>query len=386
MANRKANIWMYCKTPSGWRYCRPFTGRNGKIKPGWACVNSHAEHHPEASYYVRWREGARTVWRKCESLNAAVAQAELKRAVLVARVHGVAVEGIPKDWPLMMAYEMPRYLEEYRLINRPRSLALMKQTLEEFHRWCGKNIISQITRLDLLQYRQWLIDRKRKERTASNKMLRVNQFLRSVQKQKPGEGLVTERDAKYVELEPEIYTGDELKKFFEHCDSFQHAVFSTYLMSGLRRKELENLTWDCVDLNAHTLKVEAKDGFAPKTWQERTVEIPGELVNILKSLPRTSRYVFPTSTGYRWVHSWDECQQIAAAAGIKDAYVHKFRATCATRLLQGGMDLKTVQRLMGWKSLESAMRYFAKAQSDIVRAQVDVIWGKGKALAKSAHS
>jgi hypothetical protein len=63
---------------------------------GWAHVNSHEESHPEASYYVRWREGKRTIWRRCESLGDAVAEAELKRAVLVARVHGVAVEGIPK--------------------------------------------------------------------------------------------------------------------------------------------------------------------------------------------------------------------------------------------------------------------------------------------------
>ena len=340
MANRKASIWLYVKTPAGWRYCKPVIGKNNRIKPGWAHVNSHEENHPEASYYVRWREGKRTIWRRCESLGDAVAEAELKRAVLVARVHGVAVEGIPEDWPLMMVYEMPRYLEEYRLANRPRSHALMKQTLEEFHKFAGKNIITQITRLDLLRYRQWLIDRKRSDRTASNKMLRVGQFLRSVKKQKPGEGLVTERDGKYEEKEPEVYTEDELKKFFEHCNPFQYAVFKTYLMSGLRRKELENLTWDCVDLKAGTLRVEAKGDFVPKTWQQRTVEIPREVVEILTSLCRTSRYVFPTSTGHRWVHSWDECQEIAAAAQIENAYVHKFRGTCATRLLHGGMDLK----------------------------------------------
>jgi integrase len=148
-------------------------------------------------------------------------------------------------------------------------LALMRQTLEEFRGFVSKNIISQITRLDLLRYRQWLIDHKRTDRTASNKMLRVGQFLRAVLKLKPGEGLVTERDGKYEEKEPEVYTDDELKKFFEHCNPFQYAAFKTYLMSGFRRKELENLTWDCVDLKAGTLRVEAKGDFVPKTWQQR---------------------------------------------------------------------------------------------------------------------
>ena len=57
MANRKASTWMYVKAPVGWRYCKPVVGKNNRIKPGWAHVNSHEENHPEASYYVRWREG-----------------------------------------------------------------------------------------------------------------------------------------------------------------------------------------------------------------------------------------------------------------------------------------------------------------------------------------
>src|SRR5579864_1502838 len=43
MANRKASIWLYVKTPAGWRYCKPVIGKNKGIKPGWAHVNSHEE-------------------------------------------------------------------------------------------------------------------------------------------------------------------------------------------------------------------------------------------------------------------------------------------------------------------------------------------------------
>jgi hypothetical protein len=39
-----------------------FLGKNNTPKPGWAHVNSHEEHHPKATYYVRHREGSRTVW------------------------------------------------------------------------------------------------------------------------------------------------------------------------------------------------------------------------------------------------------------------------------------------------------------------------------------
>ena len=57
------------------------------------------------------------------------------------------------------------------------------------------------------------------------------------------------KDAKYVESEPVVYSDTELKKFFKECkdDKFLTAVYKTLLMSGLRKQELESLTWDDVD-------------------------------------------------------------------------------------------------------------------------------------------
>jgi integrase len=179
----------------------------------------------------------------------------------------------------------------------------MKQTLNEFFGYekadgswvrgfSSGNLISQITRLDLLKYREWLINKGRSERTAGNKMLRINQYLRAVQDLKPGEGLVTVKDAKYVEVEPEVYNDDELKKFFKACTQFQFAVFKCLLMAGLRKAELESLTWADIDFGAGTIKVSAKPGFSPKTWEERTIEVPAKLLAILKKLPRKSQWVY----------------------------------------------------------------------------------------------
>lgn len=92
MANRKASIWLYCKTPAGWRYCRPVYGRNNKIKPQWAYVNSHEEHHPNASYYVRHREHSKTVWEKCETLSTAVQMCAVQKSRLAAKANGIKIQ------------------------------------------------------------------------------------------------------------------------------------------------------------------------------------------------------------------------------------------------------------------------------------------------------
>jgi integrase len=250
----------------------------------------------------------------------------------------------------------------------------MKQTLDEFHVLTRKNLIEKISRIDLLRYRAWLIEKKRSPRTAANKMLRVNQFIRAVLKLREGEGPVTVKDAKFTELEPTVFNDDELEAFFAACDPFRYAMFRCYLMSGLRKQELENLEWTDVDATAGTLTVSPKPDFTPKDWEQRSIEVPDELLRILKEMPRRGALVFANSSGNRYTHSWDDAVAIGERAGVKDAHPHKFRATFATTLLHSGVDLKTVQKLLGHKNLESTMRYLAKAESHKVRAKVNAVW------------
>jgi integrase/recombinase XerD len=145
-------------------------------------------------------------------------------------------------------------------------------------------------------------------------------------------------------------------------------------MSGLRKQELESLEWDDVSFEAGTLKVCAKPGFSPKSWEERVIEVPKQLLDLIEPLPRTSRWVITNTKNNRYTHMWDDAVAIGKRAGIVGAHPHKFRATYATKLLQSGVDLKTVQKLLGHKNLESTMRYLARAQSAEVRSKVNAIW------------
>jgi len=144
-------------------------------------------------------------------------------------------------------------------------------------------------------------------------------------------------------------------------------------MAGLWKQELENLAWTDVDFKAGTIGVSPKDGSDPKDWEQRTIEVPDELLHILKSLPRKNRFVFANTRGNKYTHSWDDCAVIGKKAGMAGAHPHKFRATYATTPLHSGVDLKTVQKLPGHKRLESTMRYLAKAESPKVSAKVNAV-------------
>jgi integrase/recombinase XerD len=158
---------------------------------------------------------------------------------------------------------------------------------------------------------------------------------------------------------PPRYTQEEIDRMFEKCRAADKAIFATLLLTGLRKQELYFLSWPDVDLKQGTLKVTAKpqDGFSPKDYEERVIPIPPDLLAILKGQPRTSTWVFPNSNGNRLNHLLRKLKSIADKAEVQDATLHKFRHTYATRLLERGCDIVTVQKLMGHSDLETTRQY-----------------------------
>jgi integrase/recombinase XerD len=394
--NRRVSVWKYVKIGDRWRYCKPVYGPNNKIKSRWVYVKGKPEEHPEGNFYIHKLDHERQVWKKIGPNPAdAVRAAQYEEQFLHALAMGLPIKkGETPD--LTYGPQMWKFLEDYKLSQSEESHALMKQTLQEFSEHCKKINLTDITREDLLKYKKWLVNRDRSLRTAGNKMLRVNQFLRSALGVDAGKGLVTVRDAKFVEREPEVYTDDEIDEFLRACGPFHSLVFNTLLMAGLRKQEMENLEWPDINFTNAVLSVRGKKTFQPKDWEERDIEIPRELLEMLFEARKDRGLVFATKTGKKYTHVWDDCkdiakklgEELARKAGRQDVeqvgketaakyHPHRFRATYCTKLLQSGIDLKTVQKLMGHKTIESTMRYLAKAESHKVKAKVDAVqWKK----------
>lgn len=381
MANRRVAIYQSAKVSGVWSYYRPVTGRNNKIKPDWCHVNGHTEHHPGSDYIIKWYEGKTQRTRKCKSAADAQNEAEVQRSILNAKSLGVLVNE-PDTPNILLSAAIYAYLEDYRLTHRPNSYSKTKQTLEEFHEYVKRANLADVTRIDVLKYGEWLLKKKRSPRTASDKFLTVHSFLKS-----QGIKLVGGRDApKYVEEMPEVYTQDELDAFFKACDATESLIFSVFLKTGLRERELVHLEWSDLNFKDNTMRVSAKPnyGWAPKTNSERDIPIPSELMRALEeqfkklSKKRSHNLVFPSKHGrpneklLRW------CKEIAKRAELdeKKFHLHKFRSTYATMCLRAGFDVPTVQRLLGHKDVQSTMRYLAPATNDAIKAKLEKVWQK----------
>lgn len=126
-----------------------------------------------------------------------------------------------------------------------------------------------------------------------------------------------------------------------------------------REKEVVYLMRDCVDVKRRVLKVKAKPqyGWKPKKHHERDVTVPRDLINLIDSLPRNGDLVFGKN-GEPDMHLLRDLKAVAEKVGVDPdrVWLHKFRATGCTTLLQKGMPLPDVMRLGGWRDLASVQR------------------------------
>jgi integrase len=139
-----------------------------------------------------------------------------------------------------------------------------------------------------------------------------------------------------------------------------------------------------------------------KDHEERELPLSEELFDLLMQLRQkhlTSKLVFGAKNGKpntkllqlvkrrarRAGLNCGNCDGCAARQECERWFLHRSRATYYTKLLRSGMDLRTVQQMMGHSDLASTMRYLRPAENTHVQEKVNQInWYKGSAVSPSA--
>ena len=168
-----------------------------------------------------------------------------------------------------------------------------------------------------------------------------------------------------IENPPErILSKDEEDKLLKVCSPIMQAIIEVDLLSGLRKQELLCLMW--VDIN-----FEEKYLIARNTKNNKTREVPlcDELIEILKNIPRIGEYVFmnpKTMERYQDVRS--NFDRAVKRSGITPISFHKLRHTTASRLNELGVDLPTIQEILGRSNINTTRIYTHNTSSNKVNA------------------
>jgi integrase len=134
------------------------------------------------------------------------------------------------------------------------------------------------------------------------------------------------------------------------------------LYTGMRSGEILGLTWDRVDFERSTIRLESVH---TKTKRSRTIPLHPTAKAGLKSCKKRwpeSAYVFVIDSVKKGFAG--ACKR----AGISDFHPHDLRHTCASWLVQKGVSLYEVRDILGHSSIKLTERYSHLAPENLAGA------------------
>lgn len=169
----------------------------------------------------------------------------------------------------------------------------------------------------------------------------------------------------------------EIECLIECCGETIKPIVITAVNTGMRKHELLDLQWKDVDFVNSIIYIRNT-----KNSEMREVPMNETLKSLLVSLKgkMMGQYVFCKADGTQFKSIKTAFNTALRKAQISDFTFHDLRHTFASHLVMNNVDLKTVQELLGHKSIEMTMRYSHLSASHKKRAvnrlpfQMDTRW------------
>ena len=352
------------------------------------------------AYFLDWREGGKRIRKK-----AGAAPREALDAWR--RATGVANGSIPEDrdeaedgvtdspGPSIQD-GIEQYLEAVKATKGDGTYSSYKTCLRWAQRHITKHLVYRLNRNDLL-----ILFAAGREANLNQKTInkRVTVVLNMVRHHDHDIKLKRGDWPKTTEKKIEVYTAEEIEKFFAACTDDERLLFEVFLSTGFRDREVSHLFWSDVDYRLSRISVTAKPEykFTPKSYEVRSVLVTRSLLDSLKTQQKRSQslLVFPSAPhptrksygGGIDGHMLDTCKTIALRAGLNCGhcsgtytikrsksrkevvpysckshprcerwYLHKWRHTYASHMIET-LGLTGLQLAKGHKDVATTSKY-----------------------------
>jgi integrase/recombinase XerD len=167
---------------------------------------------------------------------------------------------------------------------------------------------------------------------------------------------------------PVVLSPEEAIHFLECVEHIKHrTILTTCYAAGLRISEAIRLKAEHIDSQRMVVRVDQGKG-----RKDRYVMLSPRLLEILRVWWRTEKpqqWLFPGAVAGRPITTGavqDACEKAHGICGIpKPITPHSLRHAFAVHLLENGTDVRTIQLLLGHRSLATTARYLRIATTKV---------------------
>lgn len=182
---------------------------------------------------------------------------------------------------------------------------------------------------------------------------------------------VKSKQLKFPVIPPLYLSKEEIQKVLATVrEPLLKDLFTIAVLTGMRQGEILNLTWDKVNLENKQICITNNDNFMTKNGSTRIIPMNDQVCSILTRRnheKNSNTFVFEYNSnrllpGY--VQS--KFKKYIRAIGLNDKlHFHSLRHTFATWLVQGGVNIYEVQKLLGHSSVRVTEIYSHLAASEL---------------------
>lgn len=251
------------------------------------------------------------------------------------------------------------YIDYQKNIKQNRRWELSEYAVKLFAKYYGGLMLSEITPSVIDDYKDLMLSSK-KPATVNRELAAVRNLFFFARKRRRffGENPVSEAGLLPGNNQKErILTVDEENLLLANAKEPLKSIIKLALLTGLRRNEIRTLKWDNIDLTLNTITIDATHSKNKKLRYLPISTAVRKLLPEIKLRCGGSVYLFPKAVSVTSSCISMLFRSLCMKIHIQGLRFHDLRHTAATRMIESGIGIDKVSRILGHANIQMTMRY-----------------------------
>jgi len=268
------------------------------------------------------------------------------------------------------------YINHQRYVKQIRSLSRSVISCKHFSRLMNNKKLSEYTPEEIDLYKDKRLSEGVKLNTIARELVVIRSLFNQANKWKKffGTNPVSESGIPKVnDIRETILSFEEERKLLDSSPEYLQNIINVALNTAMREGEILGLQWEWIDFKENIIQLPQTNTKSKKILKVPINEKVRKILLKLKLKTGGYKYVFesPVVPNKNISYIYRSFKTACRKANIDKVTFHDLRHTSATRLVEAGVPLHTVSKLLGHSSVTVTERYSHPEQS--VKEAVDIL-------------